>query len=368
MTILFNVFLLVVFSLSMAHYSKAEEIYRGQESSETITESTSEKEGLEARLQTQSTSSQEIEKTQASKDGQVYDAEKITDIFYALFGDPKDPHKKINHTKGFCASGEFIPAKGISNGIDIPLLREKRLEATLRYSIGGGDPRASDKTKTRGLAIKLSGSKDAWEIVALNTEINFARDAREFGQFFEMMVPKNGIVDTALIKRRTNEVASYRNFAKYVDELGISDSVANTAFHSVHTFFFRDSRGNMTPARFRLAPEAAAVYLDKYELKRLGDEFLEADFKKKVAKAPITYRLILIFANENDAVNDTTALWHGKHDELEIGALRVMDYDGAECNLNVFMPSVLPEGVGEPIDPLFRVRNETYAVSFGRRQ
>lgn len=48
---------------------------------------------------------------QAQAKESEYDAEKIADVFYALNGDTNNPHKKINHAKGFCAIGEFKPAK-----------------------------------------------------------------------------------------------------------------------------------------------------------------------------------------------------------------------------------------------------------------
>ncbi len=305
-----------------------------------------------------------------SKDIQVeYDAEKIADVFYELNGDSKDPHKKINHAKGFCAIGEFVPVKNIKKILDIPLFENGNIQTQVRYSLGGGNPKASDKSKPRGMALKIEGEKDSWEIVMLNTEINFAKTPNEFGEFFAMRIPKNGKVDNEYIIKRTNEVASYKNFEKYLDNIGITGSVANTAYYSIHTFYFRDKKSKkFVPARFKFIPVSGVSYLSKDELTSIKDDFLESDFKNHVAKKPIEYKMILVYANPKDITNDTTALWSGKHKELEIGTLIVNKYDGVECNGDVFMPSILPNGVDAPKDPLFNVRSDTYSITFGRRQ
>lgn len=298
----------------------------------------------------------------------AYDAEKIADVFYALSGDPKDPHKKINHAKGFCALGSFMPAKDITQKIDLPLLGEQNIPVQVRYSLGGGNRNASDKSKPRGMALKLGGKSDSWEIVMLNTEINFAKNPQEFGEFFAMRVPKNGKVDTDYIAKKTQEVESYKNFDNYLKGIGITGSVANTAYYSIHTFYFKDAKSKkFVPARFKFVPTQGVSYLSEEALKKSGDNFLESDFKSKSAKAPISYKMILVFANPQDSL-DTTALWSGQHKELEVGELQVSKYDGVGCNGDVFMPIILPSGVEAPKDPLFQTRNDTYGITFGRRQ
>lgn len=301
-------------------------------------------------------------------DTKQYDAEGIADVFYALNGDSKDPHKKINHAKGFCANGEFIPANNITKTLNIPLLKEKSIKTEVRYSLGGGSRVASDKSKPRGMALKIQGQQDEWEIVMLNTEINFAKNPQEFGEFFAMRIPKDGKVDTAYIAKRTSEVASYKNFEEYMKNIGITGSVANTMYHSIHTFYFKDNKNKLIPARFKFVPANGVAYLKENELQKVSNDFLESDFKEKAKKAPITYKMILVLANPKDKTDDTTALWSGKHKEIEVGTLLVKQYNGDVCNGDVFMPNVLPNGVEAPKDPLFETRNDVYSITFGRRQ
>ena len=50
------------------------------------------------------------------------DAQEIVEYFYTLNAEEANPHKKINHAKGFCAIGEFIPNKEVAKDFAIPLL------------------------------------------------------------------------------------------------------------------------------------------------------------------------------------------------------------------------------------------------------
>jgi catalase len=85
----------------------------------------------------------------------------------------------------------------------------------------------TDKSKLRGLAIKLNGENEAWTMVMLNTEINFAKNPQEFGQFFEMNIPVNRKVDKENVAKLMKEVDSYRNFIEYNSKRGITPSVSN---------------------------------------------------------------------------------------------------------------------------------------------
>ena len=227
----------------------------------------------------------------------------------------------------------------------------------------------TDKSKPRGLAIKLNGENEAWTMVMLNTEINFAKNPQEFGQFFEMNIPVNRKVDKENVAKLMKEVDSYRNFIEYNSKRGITPSVSNIEFYSIHTFMFKDKKsGDMIPARWKFVPVDSIKYLTKEESEKKSDKFLEDDFSKYVKNKPVSYKMYLVYANKNDVTNDTTALWTGEHKEDFVGTLNVSEYSGNECNSDVYFPSEIPTGVGAPNDPLFDVRNQAYAITFGKRQ
>lgn len=299
---------------------------------------------------------------------EVYDAQRIADTFVKLNGDKDNPKAKVNHAKGFCATASFKPENGITKIIDIPMFKQGSIPTEIRYSLGGAVK--DDKSKTRGMALKMKGKSEEWTMVMLNTEINFAKNPKEFVQFFEARLPVKGKIDHKKIAKLTKEVASFRNFAAYTDKMGISRSVANTDFHSIHTFYVKDKKSSQMQAiRWKFVPVDGVKYLSKDEEKSLGKDFLKDDFVQRLEdKKPVAYDMYLVYANEGDATDDTTALWQGEHKELLVGRLTVNKYDGLSCDSNVYFPQDIPAGVDVPKDPLFDIRNEAYAITFGLRQ
>lgn len=295
-----------------------------------------------------------------------YNPEKMADLFYKLNADPKNPKQKVNHAKGFCAVGVFEPARGITNKIDVPLLNEKSIPTSVRFSLGGAI--MSDKSEPRGMALKMQGKNgESWTMAMLNFEIIFAKNPQEFAQFLEMQIPNKMTKEE--IAKLNAEVDSYKKFGEYVKDIGITPSVANTAYYSAHTFMFKDkATGKSVPARWKFVPQDGVKYLTESELKEVGDDFLVENFQTAIKTAPVAYKMYLVYPNDGDATDDVTALWRGAHKELLVGELKVQKYEGMDCNGDVYLPSDLPAGVGAPNDPLFQLRSETYGVTFGRRQ
>lgn len=297
------------------------------------------------------------------------DAQGIADQFYELAGDPSDPHKKVNHNKGFCTTGEFIPAKNLNKVLNVPMLNEKNIHANVRFSLGGGNPKQSDASKGRGMAIKLNSQNESWEFVMTNAEIFFAQNIPEFKEFFQLMIDlKNKTKTPEEVAKRRAEVPSYANYFKYVGAKDSFASFSDETYFSSHTFYFTDNKGKERAAKWKFVPVKQVKALSKEELEALGSEFLEENLKKELANKPVTFKMSIILANENDITDNPTVFWTGKHKEIELGTLKISKYEGKGCNPDVYMPNVLPTGVSEPKDPLFEVRNLVYTYTFGRRQ
>lgn len=303
-------------------------------------------------------------------------AQKIADMFYALNGEPNNPHKKINHTKGFCASGEFIPNQKVAKDFAIPFLHFQKIEVKARFSLGGGEK--SDKSKSRAMALKMqSENSDFWEIAMTNSRVNFAKNADEFMQFLGInLEQKQGQITPQEAAKKRESVSSFVNFAREIGHLGVSPSFADSAYHSVHTFFFTKSSDELVPARFSFVPKNGVKNLSPKELENLSDDFLESSFKKQLKSGAIKFALVLEVARQEDSLEDTTSVWahidsNGEkisREHITLGELRLDSFSGYECNEEVFMPSILPSGVLPPKDEIFDVRSMVYAITFGRRQ
>ncbi|RDU67715.1 catalase [Helicobacter didelphidarum] len=304
-----------------------------------------------------------------SHDKVFEDSNTITNQFYEIGGDKNNPYKKVNHTKGFCALGEFIPNKNFTKTYVIPLMKEAKIPTQVRFSLGGANPNESDKSKTRAMALKMNGKNDSWEIVMTNSEINFAKNPEEFMQFLQFKIDiKNSKITQEQANKAMNKVDSFNNFNTHITSLPNTSSFSQASYHSVHTFYFNDIKSNkQIPARWKFVPINRQPITQK-EFEKLGNNFLESHFQDEVKKSPIEFKFLLVLANPNDPTDNINAIWNGKHKEVEVGILKITQYDGQECNGDVFMPNILPNGVNEPKDPMFAVRNAVYSATFNKRQ
>lgn len=298
----------------------------------------------------------------------VDDAQEIAGYFYTLNADEKNPHKKINHTKGFCAIGELIPNKEVAKNFAIPLLQNKN-KVKVRFSLAGGDMKQSDKSKNRSLALKIQGKNEVWEMAMTNARITFATNASEFKQFMRLQVQqKEGKITPDKANKQRAKMRPFVNFTKEIQSLPLTPSFANATYHSVHTFGFTQANGDLLLARFSFTPKAGIKGLSKEELENLSDDFLESAFKKAVAKAPMEFDFTLIVPNKKDNIKDTAQVWDGEREQIVLGTLKVSKFDGYGCNSEVFMPGNLPQGVEAPNDDIFELRNLVYAITASKRQ
>ncbi|MBV7433996.1 catalase [Cardiobacteriaceae bacterium TAE3-ERU3] len=292
-----------------------------------------------------------------------YTAQTIAEILTELNGDPNHPKSKVNHTKGWCATGEFVPVQ--DSELNVPLFNQEKIPVQIRYSLGGNN--WSDKSKTRGMALRLQGNDEVWTQVMLSSPINFAKTVDDFGLFFKIRLPKDGKVDQELIQKVTEEIPSFRDFAEFRKTVGVTKSLTKTAFYSVHTFWFELKDGTKVAARWYWQPEKGVQDLSEEELANTSDNFLLKNSLQDLENGEASYTLYLTFANPEDKTDDTTALWQGEHHEIELGKLTITSYDDLSCDSEVYFPAQIPKGVSPPQDPLFDARNTAYAIKFGQR-
>ncbi|RDU65108.1 hypothetical protein [Helicobacter sp. MIT 14-3879] len=181
-------------------------------------------------------------------------------------------------------------------------------------------------------------------------------------------IPEDGKPNIKKIKETIEANPSLKNYDTYIKTLPITSNFANTTFHSVHAFIFKTKDNKEIFARWKFVPIAGESSLSNEELDKLGNDFLEDNFKNSLKNAPVKYEMYLVFPNKNDEIDNINARWLGKHKEALFGTLVVNKYDGKDCNQDVYFPSILPSGILPPKDAMFDLRNEVYAITFGMRQ
>jgi catalase len=278
--------------------------------------------------------------------------------------------KRASHAKGFCAAGSFIPAKQATDFVDSPLFRQPELSATLRFSIGGGNPGVSDKSRSvRGMAVRLEGGGQTYDLVLISEPAFFAATPASFVSFLQARV-----ADPVTKKPDPQKIAAHN--AAYPDGTrqpallaahAAPTSYATTPYFSNNAFIFENSQGARQHARIVVKPGSGTHYLSEAEEASFPDQFLEEEIAGRLLHSSIEFTVCAQLPASEDSLVDPSTVWQGAG-EIELGTLRVSrKVTDNGCEQLVFMPGTLPPGIALSDDPILRSRAAAYAVSLSRR-
>lgn len=292
----------------------------------------------------------------------------MIDALNNTFG--KHAGKRASHAKGFCASGEFEPSPDAAQLVDGPLFRAGAMPATLRFSVGGGNPGVSDKSRSvRGMALRVAHGDDQWDLVLLSEPVFFAATPESFVSFLAARV-----ADPVTRKPNPANVAAHN--AKFPDGTrqpallaahGAPASYATTPYFSNNAFTFKSADGVVKTARIVVRPLAGTRYLSEEDEIAYPDAFLEEELALRTHGAPAEFDILAQLPADGDSLTDPSQPWIGAG-EVKLGRLRVIGIaEPGACDGLVFVPVNLPAGVGVSEDPILLSRAAAYAVSLKRR-
>lgn len=276
--------------------------------------------------------------------------------------------KLRNHTKGFCTSGTFIPNAELQKIFPIAFFTQKEIPVTARFSLGGTNPKVSDKTPGRFMSLKIDGDKENLSFVTTNVPIFFANNVEDFFTF-QTKVKQGAEGKQWLID---NQPAA-KAFFGYVKQVAPSPSFANSPYFGVNSFMFTNSKNAPQAGRWMFDPIAGSATLTEQQLASLGDDFLKDELLNRIKTAPAKWDLYIQLAEQGDVINDPTVAWPDTRKrilagQVVINGVRDSDPNVQECGNTIFNPLSLPKGIAPSDDPILNVRAAAYAESFIRRQ
>lgn len=295
----------------------------------------------------------------------------MVDALNSVFG--KHKGARGSHAKGVCATGDFSPAPDAPRWVASSLFSHANVPAVLRFSVGGGNPNVSDKSRTvRGLSLRLQNDADVYDLLMISEPVFFAATPASFVAFLQARV-----ADPETKKPNPENVKAYE--ARFPDgklqpQLLASHpapaSYATTAYFSTHAFRFVNSNGDGVWGRLIMEPLAGTVLLDQEQEAALPDAFLAADLEARLQINDVQFALFIQPAGSNDSLVDPSQLWNENGgDRIELGRLNVQSVTSdLLCNRGVFDPLRLPEGIEPSDDPVLKARSAAYSVSLQRRQ
>jgi catalase len=289
-------------------------------------------------------------------------AEEIVDAINEISG--VHPGHRSAHAKGTLLNGSFTPNSSGSSLTTAAHMTGEPVRVTARCSNGGGDPAIPDYAREgRGMAVKFylpDGGKT--DIVALTLPCFFVRTPEDFLEFTRARKDPERLMPDWL--------GAHPEAMTAIQAALSADpplSYATCAYNSIHSFRWVDGDGGSRFVRYRWEPEAGEQTLSSEDAKARGRDYLQEDI---LARGESAFRLQVIIAAEEDAVDDPTVAWPEEREHVEVGRLVL---DGPELererdgDVLVFDPTRVTDGIELSDDQILRFRGPAYSVSVERR-
>jgi catalase len=294
-------------------------------------------------------------------------AEQVVDAINDISG--RHEGHRAAHAKGTLLSGVFTPTgSGLTTAAH---MGDEPVRVTARFSNGGGDPAIPDYAKEgRGLAVKFylpDGSKT--DVVMLSLPCFFARTPEDFLAFTRARKPdpETGQPDFVKVGAWLQDHPEAGPAIQAALSADPPESYATVTYNSIHAFKWTAPDGTERWVRYRFEPEAGERTLSAEDARALGRDYLKEEI---LARDAVAFRLVVVVAEEDDAVNDPTVAWPADRETVEVGRLELSGPDTEReqgDDILVFDPARVTDGIELSDDPILRFRPRAYAASVTRR-
>jgi catalase len=292
----------------------------------------------------------------------------LVDALNGVFG--KHAGMRAAHTKGFCVTGQFTPSPDAATLSKAPHFA-KPVPVTGRFSLGGGDPEAPDNAKdnVRGLALRFDlGGGAVTDLVMISAPMFFVQTPELFVEFLKTV----GSGDQDKIKAFFAAHPESTRQNAWLTSHPVPASYAGVDYWAVHAFTFTNAKGETALVKYKAVPDAGDLGLSDDEAKAKGANFYEDEMKDRLAKGPVSFKLVAIRGKDGDLTNDPTLRWDDE-DARETTPLGKVSIEAlapsATCDAFSFLPGNLADGVAGPAnDPVFQARSAAYVTSLIRRK
>lgn len=302
---------------------------------------------------------------------QASDPTALVDALEGVFG--KQAGFRRSGAKGVCATGFFVGTPEGRALTGSTLFAGQEVPAVLRFSVGGGSPKATDKGKTvRGLAMRVANGKESWESANISAPVFFVNRPENFVKFMEARRPDPATSrpDPVKVKAFNDSHPDAKPQIDYLAKAYVPASYATVNYWGTNAFEFSPPGGRKVHGKWMFEAARGTIGLTDEELKSLSDNFLDEELRRRVTSSGVAFNFKVQLAEPGDKIDDATVPLPEGRKVVTAGRLvvdRVEPGAGGACDKITFNPLVLPKGVGPSTDPVLLARPGSYAVSLGRR-
>src|SRR6201987_1479593 len=279
-----------------------------------------------------------------------------------------------NLSKGMCFPGVFAANGAASQYSVAPMLVAGRYPVVGRFAIAVGNPAASDITgRVKSMAVRIvSPNGQEWRSGMNNSPVFVVSNPRDFYQLTRAqdLDPAVGKPDPDAMKRFAATHPDSAPFIDWAKPAPWTTSGADQAYNSLNAFRFIDAGGASHLVRWSMEPTVSPTPVPHAALASMGPDFLDHDLVQRLADGPLTWHLVVTFAEPGDPSNDATKAWPSDRKRVDVGTLIVQKAEAeaaGPCRDFNYDPTILPTGIAVSDDPLLPARSAAYAKSFDLR-
>jgi len=281
---------------------------------------------------------------------------------------------RFAHAKGLVLTGTFTPAPGAASLSRAAHLRSGPVPVTVRFSDGTGVPQINDDNPNaapRGMAIRFTLPRGGFTDIVSNSHNGFFVGTGE-----DFLALLKAIAATTPTSPHPSPIEQFlgshpRALKVITDSKALPVSFATLAFYGNNAFVFVDSAGAKRVGRYQILPVAGVHHLDSLAAAKVSPNYLFEDLPRRVARAPIKYRLLVQLASPGDPTNDGSIVWPNDRKRVELGtiSLTAVAPDNAALQRSLtFNPIYLTDGIQLSDDPLVPLRSAVYGLSVQHRK
>lgn len=299
-------------------------------------------------------------------------AQQAADLFIKAFG--SHPGFRLAHAKGIICEGTFTAspeAAGLSraahfSGKSVPVI-VRFSDATGIPQIPDGDPNSNPK----GIAIRFKLPDGGVADIVANGQNGFpAGTPADFVGFLGSFLAS--APDAPKPTPFEQFLATHPNTARFLSTPNPQPaSFATYTYFANNSFTFVNVSGQRQVIRYQIVPLAGEKHLDPAVAAKQAPDFLFAEFRDRITKGAVEFRLQVQLATPNDPTNDATLVWPDDRKKVVLGTIRLNSVDPKSAETEramIYDPTHLTDGIELSDDPLPAFRAKVYSISFARRQ
>ena len=299
-------------------------------------------------------------------------SQEVLKQFDTIFG--LHPGFRPAHAKGVMLTGAFTPSPEASSLTRAPHIARDTTPVTARFSNSTGLPQIPDNdpnANPRGLAIRFHLAEHVHtDIVSHSTDGFPTRTGQEFLEFLQAAASSGPSQPSPTPIEKF--LAGHPKALAFVQTPKPSpSSFARESYFGVTAMRFIDKDGVSRHGRYRIIPDAGNEYLDDAALKARDTNYLFEELTDRIAKAPISFQILVQVADDTDIVDDATVHWPEGRRLVNFGRMVLtgpVAGDAREQKKIIFDPIPRVDGIEPSADPLFDPRANVYLLSGRRRR